>query len=520
MNARHDASSVRRSCLRGTGISIFDKLRNWVTLACTESLLTGRVLWINGSAGTGKTTIACSIADEYKSEGMLGGSFFCSRFDAECSDPNMVFTTLSYQLCSIHEPFRTRVAAILQESPDIVDAGPARQLEELIVRPLEEVRDTFPVCVIVIDALDECKDATSVILAVLAKFIHRLGRLLFIVTSRPDARIATILETPGEALQEVTTSLFLDETRQSSLLGDIKLYLSHEFSASRQTFCVPDAWPSQQDIDALVVRSDGLWIHAVTTVKFVLDQNRRDPEGRLQSLLTDQPISEQSALRSLYAQIANSVCATATEELSTRIHSILGVIAVSQEPLSIASLAGLLGTSESMIRDALQGLHSVLHVPVDDSSPVRVSHPTFLEFLTSPFPSKPDAFGIEPATHHSVLFRRCIDIMRTTLKYDICDLEDPTRLKDELSALPERIKRYIPHPLQYSCRHWVGHFAEAVCVEDVSGSFSRLQEFLHHHLLNWFEACSLLDALDTAVSSIDEARRICQVGFLPSAPTT
>ena len=37
------------------------------------------VYWLNGLAGTGKTTIAKTIAERTFADGRLGASFFCSR---------------------------------------------------------------------------------------------------------------------------------------------------------------------------------------------------------------------------------------------------------------------------------------------------------------------------------------------------------------------------------------------------------------------------------------------------------
>lgn len=66
-----------------------------VTEATAEN---SRIFWINGSAGTGKTTIASTIAKACRIRGTLGASFFCSRDDVECSNPNLIFTTIAYQL--------------------------------------------------------------------------------------------------------------------------------------------------------------------------------------------------------------------------------------------------------------------------------------------------------------------------------------------------------------------------------------------------------------------------------------
>ena len=42
-----------------------------------------RVFWLNGLAGTGKSTIAQTFAEISFADGKLGASFFCSR---DCED--------------------------------------------------------------------------------------------------------------------------------------------------------------------------------------------------------------------------------------------------------------------------------------------------------------------------------------------------------------------------------------------------------------------------------------------------
>ena len=126
-----------------------------------------RIFWINGSAGTGKTTIAYTVAETCRKRGILGASFFCSRDYAERSNPNLIFATVAHQLGLFYPPFRAEVTRVLQLNPDIVYSSVPHQLEELIVKPLHAVGGSFPSCVIVLDALDECKDsgATSIILS-------------------------------------------------------------------------------------------------------------------------------------------------------------------------------------------------------------------------------------------------------------------------------------------------------------------------------------------------------------------
>jgi len=53
------------------------------------------VYWLNGLAGTGKSTIAQTIAERVFADGQLGASFFCSRDFEDRSNLHFIFPTLA-----------------------------------------------------------------------------------------------------------------------------------------------------------------------------------------------------------------------------------------------------------------------------------------------------------------------------------------------------------------------------------------------------------------------------------------
>jgi len=56
------------------------------------------VFWLNGLAGTGKSTIAQTFAEITFAEGKLGASFFCSRDFEDRSNLEAILPTLAFQL--------------------------------------------------------------------------------------------------------------------------------------------------------------------------------------------------------------------------------------------------------------------------------------------------------------------------------------------------------------------------------------------------------------------------------------
>src|SRR5712672_2035088 len=83
----------RQGCLRGTRKGVLWETEHWLNSDQGQ-----RVFWLNGLAGTGKSTIAQTFAERMFAEGRLGASFFCSRDVVDRSNLQTIFPTLAFQL--------------------------------------------------------------------------------------------------------------------------------------------------------------------------------------------------------------------------------------------------------------------------------------------------------------------------------------------------------------------------------------------------------------------------------------
>jgi 2-phosphoglycerate kinase len=101
--ARYDSAhtEVRRcKCTAGTRESILGTLWNW-----KKNPDSPKIYWMNGMAGTGKTTIAYTLSENLNAAHQLGASFFCSRSLPDCRDARRIVPTLAYQLARFSHPF-------------------------------------------------------------------------------------------------------------------------------------------------------------------------------------------------------------------------------------------------------------------------------------------------------------------------------------------------------------------------------------------------------------------------------
>jgi hypothetical protein len=180
----------RKGCLRGTRESVLNEIESW-----TKDFSKSPIFWLNGLAGTGKSAIAQTVSERAFADGLLGASFFCSRDFYDRSDLHFIFPTLAFQLAHKYPEFRSILLLLLQSNPDIVHESLYNQMKALVVEPLS-VSDVSTV--IVIDALDECKDEEplSAILSVLAQFTKKIPKVKFFITGRPESRIKTGFHLP------------------------------------------------------------------------------------------------------------------------------------------------------------------------------------------------------------------------------------------------------------------------------------------------------------------------------------
>jgi hypothetical protein len=222
----------RKGCLKGTRGAVLDKIELW-----TGNFSDSPVYWLSGLAGTGKTTIAQTIAERTFADGQLGASFFCSRDYQDRSGLHLIFPTLAVQLARKYTDFRSIFAPLVQSDPEIAHESLYNQMHKLIVEPLEESDIST---VIVIDALDECGDEepASAILSVLGQFVSEIPKVKFFVTGRPEPRIQEGFRLP--LLAEATDVFVLHEVEPSQVDHDIRLI------SLRNSWAVGPVWMAGQ----------------------------------------------------------------------------------------------------------------------------------------------------------------------------------------------------------------------------------------------------------------------------------
>ena len=496
----------RQGCLRGTRKEVLWEIEQWLTGQSSQ-----HVFWLNGLAGTGKSTIAQTFAETAFADGKLGASFFCSRDFEDRSNLQAIFPTLAFQLAHQEPLFRKDLLQVLKTYPDVGRESLCLQMEKLIVGPLKAAK--IPT-LIIIDALDECKDEepASAILSILSRYVNQIPNVKFFITGRPEPRIRSGFRL--ESLVQITEVLKLHQVKPEAVDSDIELFFHTQFASlakNRSDFDLAESWPSPSDIKILCEKAAGFFIYASTVVKFVMSSKSHPPPKRLNQI-TSLPHSTfhegRSGIDILYTQVLKQAIDDVDmddDELYSHFRTVVGAVLLVVNPLSVNALSDLLGVSG--ISTTLRSLHSLLLVPASKVAPIHIFHKSFPDFLMDPKRCIDHQFLINPSIHHREILLSCCNVMKERLKKNICDLDDHV-LVSEIKDLSERRVAYIGDVLGYACQFWTNHLmgipGSGPSVEEV---WKSIDEFFTMHLLFWIEVLSLMGKLDTCVHALNNIQQ-------------
>lgn len=514
-NSYVDELDVR--CHPDTRIDLRRQIKEWA-----EDSQGKCIFWLNGMAGTGKSTISRTVAQSFANNGQLGASFFFKRGEGERGNASRFFTTITAQLLRRMPAMIPHVRNTINTEPEISEKSLKEQFEKLIFQPLSQIRITstqVSTLVIVVDALDECEREGDVrtILHLLSQTKNLKSiRMRIFLTSRPEFPIRLGFTTMSSDTHQ---DVILQDIPQITIKHDISAFLRDGFIKIREDYnclhpsdaSLPSSWPGEEHIQALTEMALPLFIFAVTVCRFVGDP-KWNPKNRLADVLKYQMSRQASKLDKTYLPVLNQLLIDLTdsekENLAQEFRDIVGSVVVLADPLSTSSLAGLLGIDIEIIYCRLNSLHSVLSIPPDWDSPVRLLHLSFRDFLLDPEKRGKSPFWVDERETHEMLKTRCLEIMSRpkSLRKNICRLESPGTLRREI--LSQTIDDCLPGDVRYSCRYWVHHLKQ-------SGGRIRDQDaihiFLQEHFLHWLEVLSLIGVISESIALIGTLQSLIAV---------
>ncbi|KAJ6530452.1 hypothetical protein DFH09DRAFT_879550, partial [Mycena vulgaris] len=298
VEALHDSGErfPEPACHPGTRTAVLEQLNSWSNHAATES----PVMWLNGSAGIGKSAIAQMFAGESQTQGRLGASFSFKRGHHKRGTWDGLFPTIAYQLA-------TAIPGLSLPIQQAVEADKLMSLQfrRLIIEPFQQTTPLGFLPVIVVDGLDEFDDhgiQEKIICLFFGAIREKQLPIHLLIFSRPEPHLREQLD--AEQTSGLSRSLVLSADR--SAYEDVRTFLRDKFSTIHSTFQnrgIPlgDSWPSPETLEQLVQKSSGIFIYATTVIRFIGDEYSH-PADRLDRVLSLDPQST-APLDDLYTEI-------------------------------------------------------------------------------------------------------------------------------------------------------------------------------------------------------------------------
>ena len=497
--------SDRVTCLKNTRVEVLQEIVTWAD-SCSDK----RVYWLTGFAGSGKSTIARTIAHRYEGQRRLAATFFFSKtIGGDARRSHKFVTSIAYQIAQHSTELRGLISQAMELDDMIIHKSLLQQWQQLILKPLTQVvagSFRFPILIIV-DALDECEDYedTELFVSLLAG-LQQLGdmQVRTLITSRPDITIREGFYKISKSDYEI---LSLQNVSSEAVDDDIRRLFCNEFEAIRKKRKkLPTEWPGADIVKTLVERSGGLFIWADTACRFVREGGIF-PQKRISKLLEydTHTIAPDKGLDMLYLTVLKESIspkdASYDEEeedlLCNQLRTVLGTLVTSLSTLSIFVISRLTELSEDEILDILDPLHSILEISGKHYGVVKLHHPSFRDFLVNGERCVDVRFLIDESQTHADLASGCIKLMFKGLRRDMCNLSELGILNEDISR--SRVKDSIHEQLEYACQYWVDHVQRSGCsVGDNSETFAVLKK----HFLHWLEALSLTGKLRSGIESI------------------
>lgn len=527
-----DEEQKAEKCVPGTREQLLKDIKAWLENPAKEV-----GFWLRGMAGTGKSTVARTVAEVLK-EDFIVVSFFFKRGDGVRGHPGRFVTTILRQLLDSNElrqsgEIISKLLSTYETNGTALNKGIQRQWQTFVQGPLKSRK--HKTILLVIDAIDESEEPMSLEHPIFDFLTNRKNfkslNIRVFATSRPQ----------GEERNKEMLKLFvLDKIDAKVVLEDIRLCLWDKFTRFNARINSESSFPTDGHINELAKRACPLFIAAMTSFKFIT-QDRYALESQFNTLMSQtqglnvngDPEKIYEELDKMYLVVIQQVIfgkkpSRRSQHLIqkdvTNFQHLVGAVIALHEGLSYESLAWVTSIPLDTVKGFMKSLSAVLDAPEEKDAPIRVFHQSFPDFLKDQGRVEEACQGeelcsgdlwINQQKTNTKLFKGCLKVMQGSreasgpakLKENICKLAGPGSPASDIAS--ETLRTVIPPALRYACKYWVSHFvAGDAGREDVQ---QQLWDFLSQHLLHWIEAMSCLGNLLDAIRQLDQVDEILTV---------
>ncbi|KAJ7351614.1 hypothetical protein DFH08DRAFT_993278 [Mycena albidolilacea] len=426
----------------GTRVEIEADILKWLS---PQPATNEHIFWITGIAGSGKSTLSVIVVENlHENKTPVTAQSFVSRNIPETIDPAKIIPTIALQLAE----FSPAAAGIIH---NVLEGGfpPTRQkqVEELLIAPIQELSKSGNVVIILIDALDELQNAAKSVLEILSPIAARgckfPDNFRFLITSRPEhwANISR------------SKTLELTVFKQHTLMIESSVPEVHNFIIAKMKEITPDEpewedWPPPGEVRKLSDKADGLFHYAAAALQWIEEQIHKSGMASQKQVFENFTQMGIGQLEDLYRLILTSFenIDDPAQDADWRANQlqgfwhIIGTILMLYEPLTIRQIIALLAD-----------------IPEDDFDVKK-----FLQQMCSVLiPGTPTSFeGATPQMHKSF----CDYIMGRHAPAEYCVLTGHAHFVTARSCLEVIVKAGSQSDIvvKYSVQHWYKHLQKAV----------------------------------------------------------
>ncbi|TFK34209.1 hypothetical protein BDQ12DRAFT_738365 [Crucibulum laeve] len=317
-------SESNKGCLEGTRVMLLADILMWATDPASP-----HVFWLNGMAGTGKTTVTESFCSILQRKEMPGASFFCSRHKGRV-DIHQIFPSLARGLARRYPSFRMALIKILEQDIDVLGLSLQKQYKTLLLQPAEDAFQGSSESIIMsVDALDECEDGEETTEKFLKVIIDNTPSvpLKFFLAGRPEMALRDNITTVSGS-----QILRLHDIEDHIVEADIELYLNKQLHRIKDLREKSTPWPPSE-LTAIVKKAGKLFIYASTAYKYI-SYKKGNPCHRLKELASSiQPLAVKG-VDELYTIILDNAFSELDEKEQQQIYSCLSAIICARTPIT------------------------------------------------------------------------------------------------------------------------------------------------------------------------------------------
>ncbi|KAI0044424.1 hypothetical protein FA95DRAFT_1497030 [Auriscalpium vulgare] len=518
--ARHQSG---KQCLDGTREELLTSIRTWIN---NPDQQLSKMFLLTGLSGTGKSSVAHSIAEHYHGLKRLGSSFCFDRNETEKRNDKHLFSTLAVDLAGFNHAFRNALYRCIGDSPSIRGTYDLNdQVKNFILLPIKELNIVGPI-VIVIDALDESANlgARYQLLKSLVSMLSELpSNFRIIITSRPEEDIVKFLVNCPHVYHQSMTDVSRESTNMD-LLKYIRFQLQDELGQPLSIF-------QEEHYQCLVTRAEGLFQWAYVACHAIKGYGKMQPPSKtmlkefhvLTSTASSSLIknSTKGALDELYMKVLSQLFGSTEngqkEDNLKALKVMLGQILATYQPLPVVSFKEMhsKSTNSDIISEefvwALSKLGALLTGVIDHSEPIRFIHTSFYDFLLDESKSGQYCVAGDIFEQHKLIAWGAINTLNDKLRFNICNFPSSYLANCNVPGLDAAIEEQFDSWLSYACQYWGMHMDNAPSDAQIQ---SLIIQLLKSKLLYWLEALSLLKIVNTAILTLTAITKSSTVSVL------